>query len=220
MLVDSSGSRNPPARPMATHVAVPGLAAAPGREAQRTRVGQRLAVEARQQLRGRFVVADEVAAVDVAVAHAVLQRNAPLPAGLARRGARVRRERPDVLAGHGHGAIAGQPVRPFVVAGLERLLDEQAAKARAVDEQVAGDRPRRLSSFTDSIQPSVAAQLARRRSCRRCAARRAARRSRAGRPRTARRRTGRHSRTWTAPRVGSSDGSANLFMRDATMGSE
>ena len=90
-------------------VAIPRLAAPAGREPQRPRIGQRLAVEPRQQLRGGLVVADEVAAVDVAVADAVLQRNAPLPARLARRGARVGRQRPDVLAGHRHGAIAGQP---------------------------------------------------------------------------------------------------------------
>ena len=44
-----------------------------------------------------------------------------------------------LLAGHGHRAIAGQPVGPVVVAGLQRLLDQQAAESRAIDEQVAGD---------------------------------------------------------------------------------
>ena len=42
------------------------------------------------------------------------------------------------MRGHGQRPIAGQPVRPVLVAGLERALDQQRAKAGAVDEQVGG----------------------------------------------------------------------------------
>ena len=42
-------------------------------------------------------------------------------------------------ARHGHGAVAGQPVPPVLIAGLQRAFDEQAAKARAVDEQLPLD---------------------------------------------------------------------------------
>ena len=85
------------------------------------------------------------AAIDVAVAGAVLQRDAPLPARRARRRARVRR-RAARRVSHGTAmrAVARQPVRPVLVAGLQRLLDQQAAKAGAIDEQVAVDPLRRL----------------------------------------------------------------------------
>ena len=72
-------------------VPVPEFPAHAGDEAQRPRIGERFAVEVGEQGRGGLVVADVVAAVDVAVAGAVLQRNAPLPARAARRRARVRR---------------------------------------------------------------------------------------------------------------------------------
>ena len=40
---------------------------------------------------------------------------------------------------HGQRAVGRQPVAPILVAGLERLFDQQAAKAGAIDEQVAFD---------------------------------------------------------------------------------
>jgi hypothetical protein len=104
-----------------------------------TRIRQRLAVQVRQQGRGGFVVADVPARIHVAVAGAVLQRNAPLPAGRARGGARIGRDRVHAFAGHGQRAVARQPVRPVLVAGLQGLLDQQPAEARAVDEQFAID---------------------------------------------------------------------------------
>ena len=99
------------------------------------------AVEIRQQRGGRLVIADVPAAVDIAIANAMLQRNAPLPTRCACGGACERRELAGALARHCHGAIARKPVRPVLVAGLQRLLDQQAAKARAVDEEVRLDAP-------------------------------------------------------------------------------
>ena len=83
-------------------ILLPDLLAPPGHETQRPRRVQRLAVEPAEQQARRLVVAHELAAVHVAVAGAVLQRNAPLPAGFARGGARVGSGGRDALAGHGH----------------------------------------------------------------------------------------------------------------------
>ena len=198
MLVDSSGSRNPPARPIATTLRFQVLRRRPAVKRSGRGIRQRLALEPRQQLGRGLVVADEIAAVDVAVAHAVLQRNAPLPAGLARRGARIGRERAGVLAGHGHGAVAGQPVGPFVVAGLEGCSisrprkPEQSMNRSPLDHLAAVEfhrlDPAVLAAQFDVDDLAVGALHAA-----------LLPRSRAGSGRTARRRTGRRSRRWTSP---------------------
>ena len=53
--------------------------------------------------------------------------------------ARVCEESGPELAGDGGGAVAGQPLEPVLVSGLQRALDQQAAKAAAVDEEIALD---------------------------------------------------------------------------------
>jgi len=122
-------------------VAIPRCTPASGDEAQRTRLAQRFAVEVREQGRGRLVVADVLAAIDVAVADPMLQRNAPLPAGRVRGRAGVGNQALAAdLAADRHRAVTGQPVLPVVVAGMQRLFDQQSAKTRAVDEQVAVER--------------------------------------------------------------------------------
>jgi hypothetical protein len=127
-------------QPQRDHVAVPGPAALAGDEAQHPRLGQRLAVEVGQQGRGGLVLADVRAAEHVAVADPVLQRDPPLPAGVARGRAGVGRDRRiRVGAGHRDRAVAGQPVAPVLVTGPERLLDQQTAETRTVDEQLALD---------------------------------------------------------------------------------
>src|SRR4051812_46171064 len=89
----------------------------------------------------------------MAVAHPVLQRNAPLPpalmGGRAREWVWVAR----VAARRGDGAIARKPLRPVLVSGLERLLDQQPAKAGAVDEELAFDDPAvgKLHRFDESV---------------------------------------------------------------------
>ena len=113
------------------------------------------------------------AAIDVAIAHPVLQRDVPLPAAFMRSGAGEGSGAP-VCAGHRHRAVARQPVRPVLVARFERLLDQQAAKARAVDEQVACDELA-VGRAGPSRQAVLAAQLDARRSCLRSGARRRAR---------------------------------------------
>ena len=67
----------------------------------------------------------------------MLQRNVPAPAGLVRDRARVRYRRADRFCLHCDRTIAGQPVVPVFVTGVQGLFDQQAAEAGAVDEQVA-----------------------------------------------------------------------------------
>ena len=55
----------------------------------------------------------------------------------------------------GDGAVAGQPVRPVLVAGLQRLLDQQPAEATAVDEQVAVDAAAIVEPQRECRQPSI-----------------------------------------------------------------
>ena len=118
-------------------VAAPGLVPLAGRELDEPRLRQRGALHLAQQLLARLLVGQVAAAVDQPVAHAVLQRNAPLPAGLVRDGPRVGHRLAHRSGLHRHGAVAVQPVRPVLVGHLQRLADQQAAEARAVDEQVA-----------------------------------------------------------------------------------
>ena len=53
--------------------------------------------------------------------------------------ARVSRKRFGARAGDRHRPVARQPPAPVVVSSLERLLDEKAAEAGAVDEEVGGN---------------------------------------------------------------------------------
>ena len=82
MLVDSSGSRKPLARPSATQFLFQNFLRRPVVKRSKRGSASALAVEIGEQRRGGFVVADEAAAIHIAVADAMLQRNAPLPAGL------------------------------------------------------------------------------------------------------------------------------------------
>ena len=93
MLVDSKRLEEAGGKAERDAIAVPHLASLAGGEAQPVGIGELLAVEVgKQQLLGRVVV-DMLARIDEAVAGAMLERDAPLPAGLARGRARVRRER-------------------------------------------------------------------------------------------------------------------------------
>src|SRR6185437_9509411 len=120
-------------------VPVPGFAALSGGETQHARFADRGSVELPQQGGRGFVIADVSTGVHVAVAGAVLQRDAPGPAGLARGAAHERRGRTGVFAGHDHCAVARQPMRPVLVAGVQGLLDQQPAETGAIEEQVALD---------------------------------------------------------------------------------
>ena len=43
------------------------------------------------------------------------------------------------LTGHGGRAIAGQPVVPILVTRVQRVLDQEAAKSGAIDEEISLD---------------------------------------------------------------------------------
>src|SRR5258708_6182 len=92
-----------------------------------------------QQRPGRLVIADEPAAIDIAIAGAMLERNAPLPSGLAGGRYGIWSQLSRALAGNCNRAVTRQPVRPVLVTRLQRLLDEQTAKTRSIDEEVGLD---------------------------------------------------------------------------------
>src|SRR5690348_1170322 len=77
----------------------------------------------------------------MAVAGAVLQRDAPLPSGLPRQRLRVGPECVARFARDRERGIARQPLAPVEIGNAERLAEHQAAKAGAVDEQASGDAP-------------------------------------------------------------------------------
>src|SRR3546814_6032225 len=106
----------------------------PRHETQPIGVRQRRAGEARAQQRLGLVMVQMRARIDIAVAGAVLERDAPLPPRLARGCTREGRGIALAFARHRDRAVAGEPVVPFGIAGVERAFDEQAAKARAVGE--------------------------------------------------------------------------------------
>ena len=75
----------------------------------------------------------------------MLQRDLPLPARLVGDRAGVRRDVVQRKVGlQRQRAVVAQPLAPVLVPGLERLFDQQAAKAGAVDEEVAFDALARL----------------------------------------------------------------------------
>src|SRR3569832_150649 len=125
-------------------VLVPLQTAPPGRETELARFRKRFAVEIGQQHARGFVIADMFARIDVAIPDAVLKRDAPLPAGLScgrackRLGIACPRTR------NSDSAIAAKPMRQVLISGFQRLLDEETAEARTVDEEFAID-PRAVS---------------------------------------------------------------------------
>ena len=136
-------------------VAIPEQLAPAGDKAQEARVGQRLLAHRAHQVVERLGVAQVGAAVDVAVADAMLQRDAPLPAGGPRRGQRVGRARAGELRRHRYRPVARQHVAPVQIAGLQGLLDQQPAKAAAIDIQI-GLQPRAVGEH-QLIEKSVGA---------------------------------------------------------------
>ena len=110
-----------------------------GGEPDGARIGEGLRFEAAHQHVGSFVVRHEIAAIDMPVPGAVLQRDAPLPACAFGGGAGVGREVGKPLARHRLRAVAGQPTAPVAIARAQRLAQEQRAKSGAVDEEIALD---------------------------------------------------------------------------------
>src|SRR5690606_36172192 len=121
-------------------ILVPDLAAAPGAETDQARLGDELSFEPLEQEGMRLVVGHVIAAIDETVADAGLERDAPLPSPLVRHRAGVRNGSPDRMRLDRQRAIGRQPLGPWLEPGLERLLDQNAARLRAIDEQVTLDR--------------------------------------------------------------------------------
>src|SRR5690606_9218927 len=118
-------------------VAVPLQITPPGTEAQDEWIGERCPVQVPQKQLARLLVAHVSAAVHHAVADPVLQRDAPLPAGIVRGRTSVRSQWTDRFTGNGHSPVARQPVRPVSVAHIELLPDQEAAETGAVHEEIA-----------------------------------------------------------------------------------
>src|SRR3546814_10685388 len=101
-------SRSEPER---DDIGVPRALPHPRAKAQRSRFGERAALDVGEQDRGRFIFADEVAAKDMAVARTVLERDTPLPAGRVRDRLCLGTRRAGIFARHRDRTVAGQPMR-------------------------------------------------------------------------------------------------------------
>src|SRR6185312_12212410 len=107
-----------------------------------------------------LILTHEIAAVHVAIAGAVLQRDPPLPARRPRVGLRIGRHRRGGSAPDREGAIAGQPLPPVLEAALQCTLDKEATEPRTVDEEIAFDaraalEHHRLDEAVLAAQPYV-----------------------------------------------------------------
>src|SRR3954454_2514778 len=122
--------------PQRNDVLYPRLAAVTGLEPKRPRVGQRQPIKIGEQRGSCLIVGNVGTRIDIAIANPVLEGDAPLPARRARRRSRKRQMVAAELARDGERAVAGEPFGPILETGLQRLLDEQSAEARAVDEEV------------------------------------------------------------------------------------
>ncbi len=120
-------------------IAVPHLAALAGRETQPVRVRQLLTVEVGQAAASRLIRRRCSGSNKRGRCRSGAAADAPLPTRLASGRPRQGDERLDPRARHRHRAVARQPVRPVLVSGLQRLLDQQAAEAGAVDEEIRFD---------------------------------------------------------------------------------
>ncbi len=100
MLVDSNGSRKPPASPSATQFPCHSRVRRPVRKAKQPRLGQGRSVQTGKQPRGRFIVRQMRRGIDDAIAGTVLKRDTPLPSRTMRGRAGIGRERPGPLRRH------------------------------------------------------------------------------------------------------------------------
>src|SRR3954470_7351180 len=69
----------------------------------------------------------------------MLQRDAPLPACIPRRRARVSDGRFTCRARNGNSSVTRQPMTPILVPCVQGLLDQKTAKSGTVNEQIALD---------------------------------------------------------------------------------
>src|SRR5690554_3729649 len=83
------------------------------------------------------LITDKGTGVDITVARPVLQGDAPLPAIAASGTTSKRRGLSHRRSWGSHSAVTGQPWAPVIVPDLERLLNQQTAKAGTIHEQAS-----------------------------------------------------------------------------------
>ena len=122
-------------------VFIPELFPASRREPQIVGIGPGLASDVPQQNRQGLVIRHKLAAIDMAIAVAMLQRHLPLPACLVGSGTGIGQGAATIFtnARKCYGAVARKEVGPVFISGLQRLFDQNAPKTRAIDEQIAFD---------------------------------------------------------------------------------
>ena len=118
-------------------IAGPWRNAVPGDEAQGIGIGERRAVDLRAQGLLDLRLVGESVAIDHPVAGPVLQRDLPPPTPILGRGAGELEGLGRPCGRHGKRAVARQPLAPVLELGAHGLPDQQRAKTRAVDEEVA-----------------------------------------------------------------------------------
>ena len=192
MLVDSSGSMKPPARPIATTFLFQIFLRLPVVKRSSRGCAERPAVEI-AAASPRLIVADEAAAVDVAVAGAMLQRDAPLPPGRSRRRPRIGRGGPPSRTAprprDRRAASASSPRSPRASAcSISRPRNPEQSMNRSPLDARAAFEHHRLD------EPVRGAQAPLDDRCLRCASRRALPRSRADSAHRDRHRIDRHRR--------------------------
>ena len=128
MLVDSSGSMNPLESPTATQFLIQLLAPDPALKRSTLRLGQRFALDIAEQPSSALLV-EIAAAEDDSVAGAMLQRNAPLPAGIVRHRPRVGDRRATERSGS-RSRCRRAAMRPVLEADLSAPLDQQRRESR------------------------------------------------------------------------------------------
>src|SRR3546814_3825747 len=104
----------------------------PRDEAQPVGVGERRAGQPRAQQSLGFVMLQMRARIDMAVAGAVLERDAPLPPRLARGRACERDRITHIFARHRDRAVAREPVAPFGIAGFQRRSEETTSELQSL----------------------------------------------------------------------------------------
>ena len=106
------------------HIAVPQFAALASNKAQHSWVSQRLSFERRHQGFSRSLIAQKLTRIDMAIAGAVLQWDAPLPACLMGCCSRKGDQRTCAFARHGHRSVCGKELAPILVTGGKCAFDQ------------------------------------------------------------------------------------------------
>src|ERR1700754_1103994 len=92
-----------------------------------------------------------LAGINIAVAHPVLEGDAPLPPGRKRSAASEGGERAAMLARDRNRPVARQPVNPVLIADPQCSTKQQASKTRAIDEQIRLEAPSILDLYARDI---------------------------------------------------------------------